>query len=87
MQVQLQLRSSRTIAGALSPTRIRPASGFVSDRRGLVGTGLSKLPGHLAVLTTSSLAWLVVGVRGLICGSVSREACAPKERVGLEIFR
>ena len=87
MHVQLQLRSSRTIASALSPTRVRPTSGLTSGRLGRIGAALSEVPPYLAATTIGSLAGLVLGVRGLFCGSLSREVCVPKDRVGLEIFR
>ena len=52
-----------------------------------VAMALYLLPVFAAVFAASVLGVLVLAVRDIFCGSVSREASVPQDRFGLEIFR
>jgi hypothetical protein len=84
-----QLRP-RPLPGRLkapTPAAVTPA--FMPRRGRLiqVGRALCLLPALAGMCVVGGLARVILAVRGLFCGSIFREVCAPADRVGQEIFR
>lgn len=72
---------------ASTPTDIIPVFTPRPGRLIQVGRAFGLLPALLGMLVVGALALLILAARGLFCGSIFREVCAPGDRVGQEIFR
>jgi len=84
---QLQQRPTTKRTKASTTVHIAPTFTPSPGRLLQIGVALYLLPALVVVLAVSALGILVVWAREFVCGSIWRESCAPRERVGQEIFR
>jgi len=84
---QLRQRLSPKRKKASTMMDIIPAFTPSPGRLLQAGLALYLLPSLLVVLAVGALGMLVLAAGGFFHGSIRREACAPQDRVGQEIFR
>lgn len=76
--------TSNTLSRRQKITRaIEPAAGRLIQ----VAVALSVVPALVFVVAVGAVTMLAIAVRDVIWGSVCHDVCAPRERVGSEIFR
>jgi hypothetical protein len=84
---QLEQRSSTKRTRTSTMVHIAPTFTPLPGRLIQVGVALYLLPALVAVLAVSAVGIGVVWAREIVCGSIGRESCVPRDRVGQEIFR
>ena len=62
---------------------LEPAAGRLVQ----VGVALYVVPALVFVVAVGAVTMLAIAARDVIWGSVCHDVCAPRERVGSEIFR